>query len=413
MTFSYSGTKAACYIGLVTQAIVNSMPPLLYAIFETQLNISLAQLSILIMLNFTIQLLIDALCTKFIDKAGFRTSAVICHICAVIGIAGFGVFPLMMPVYPALIVAAAFSAVGGGFLEVIVNPIIESVPGDNKAASMSLLHSFFCWGCAGVILGTTLLLNSESGENWNLIPVIWAAVPLFNLWLFTNVPLAESGEEHSVKGAGSLFRNPVFWLFLVLMLCSGAAEQAMSQWASLFAETGLRVSKTLGDILGPFAFAILMGISRVLFSKCRSENLQKTMLICGICCFLSYFTVVFAPEPLISLLGCALCGFFVGPMWPGSMSISAARFPLGGTFMFALLALWGDLGCAAGPAVAGFVSDGVISSTVQNTGDSANITELGLKSGILAASVFSLVLIFALVFLKRKRPAALRERGSL
>lgn len=408
MTLTYNSTKLACYMGLVTQSIVNSMPPLLYATFETRLDISLAQLSILIMLNFTIQLLIDALCTKFVDKAGFRVSAVMCHACAIVGIAGIGLFPLIMPAYPGLIAAVAVSAVGGGFLEVIVNPIIESVPGDNKAASMSLLHSFFCWGCAVVILGTTLFLNFTNGENWYLIPVVWSVIPLFNMILFTKVPLSKSGTEHSAKGGSALFRSSVFWLFLVLMLCSGAAEQSMSQWASLFAETGLRVSKTMGDLLGPFAFAILMGMSRVLFAKCQAENLQRTMLVCGIGCLLSYFTVVFAPYPIVSLTGCALCGFFVGPMWPGSVSLSAARFPAGGTFMFALLALGGDLGCAAGPTVAGLVSDGIISSSVQNIGDSANFTEIGLKSGILASSAFCLVLVLVLIFLKRKRPAALR-----
>lgn len=409
MTLSYKSTKTACYLGLVTQAIVNSMPPLLYATFEKQLGISLSQLSFLILLNFTVQLLIDAICTKFVDKAGFRVSAVLCHACAIIGIAGIGLFPLIMPAYPALIAAVSISAVGGGFLEVIVNPIIESVPGDNKAATMSLLHSFFCWGCAAVILGTTLILNLTNGENWYLAPLMWAAIPLFNMLLFSKVPLAESGTNHSAKRPNALFKSSVFWLFLILMLCSGSAEQSMSQWASLFAETGLKVSKTAGDLLGPFAFAVLMGASRVLFAKCQAENLQKTMLVCGFCCLFSYLAVVFAPYPLMSLIGCALCGFFVGPMWPGSVSISAARYPSGGTFMFALLALAGDLGCGAGPTVAGLVSDGVISSSVQSAAESADMTEIGLKTGILAASLFPLLLALLLIFLMKKRPAALRK----
>lgn len=411
MRLTYGHTKAASYIGLVTQAILNSLIPLLFVTFQRDFDISLAQLSFLIILNFGIQLTVDALSAKFVDKIGYRAGIILAHVCGTVGIAGFGIFPfLFADAYAGLLVAMCISAVGGGLIEVIVSPMVEALPGDKKAGDMALLHSFFCWGCAIVIALSTLYFHFAGLEKWYFLSVLWALVPLFNCFFLSKVPIEKLVEEHERTPLKKLFTKRLFWTFLILMLCAGAAEQAMSQWASLFAETGLQVSKTTGDLLGPFAFAILMGISRVLFGRKADTHLERTLLTGGILCLASYMLVIFAPHPLLSLIGCAMCGFFVGPMWPGTVSLSSRRFPAGGTAMFALLAMGGDMGCAAGPGLVGLVSN-AFTSGAGDPAASVDTTELGLKAGLLAASVFAIVLVVGLAGVMRRRSKPARQRS--
>jgi fucose permease len=297
-------------------------------------------------------------------------------------------------------VAVFINALGGGLLEVIVSPIVEALPTDHKAAAMSLLHSFYCWGVVGVVILSTLYFNLAGIDNWRWLPLLWALLPLGTVFLFAAVPLKTLiGETEKAIPLRELSVRKLFLFLFLMMICSGASEQAMSQWASLFAEAGLEVSKTLGDILGPCAFAILMGLARVLFGMQKSgrdeeRRLSGILLGAGLLCILSYLVTVFSPWPLLALGGCALCGFSVGVMWPGTISLASRVFPLGGTAMFAILALAGDVGCAAGPGLVG---------TVMN-----NAT---LKTGLLTAVVFPLILAagsFALRegIRRRSRPAA-------
>ena len=381
MKLRYGHTRAACYLGYVSQSIVNNLGPLLFLTFNRQFNLSLRHLAFLVILNFTVQLLVDLAAVHFVDRIGYRAAALAAHVCCVAGLCGMGILPFVLPPYWGLLIAVFVNALGGGLLEVIISPIVEALPSDHKAAAMSLLHSFYCWGVVGVVILSTLYFNLAGIDNWRWLPLLWALLPLGTVFLFAAVPLktliGEAGEAVPLR---ELSVRRLFIFLFLMMICSGASEQAMSQWASLFAEAGLKVSKTLGDILGPCAFAILMGLARVLFGMQKTgsdegRRLSGILLGAGLLCILSYLVTVFSPWPLLSLGGCALCGFSVGVMWPGTFSLASRLFPLGGTAMFAILALAGDVGCAAGPGLVGTVMNGTT-----------------LKTGLLTAIVFPLIL---------------------
>ncbi|MDR2160125.1 MAG: MFS transporter [Treponema sp.] len=399
MKLGYGHTRAACYLGYVSQAMVNNLGPLLFLTFNRQFGVSLQRLAFLVILNFSVQLLVDLAAVQFVDRIGYRAAALAAHVCCVAGLCGMGILPFVLPdPYGGLLIAVFINGLGGGLLEVIISPIVEALPGEHKAAAMSLLHSFSCWGGGGVVILSTVYFNLAGIDNWRWLPMLWALLPLGTVFLFAAVPLKTLiGESGAAIPLRELSVKRFFMFLFLMMICSGASEQAMSQWASLFAEAGLEVSKTLGDILGPCAFAILMGLARVLFGMQKSgkderRRLSGILLGAGVLCILSYLITVFSPWPLLSLGGCALCGFSVGVMWPGTFSLAAGIFPLGGTAMFAILALAGDVGCAAGPGLVGTVMNGTT-----------------LKTGLLTAIVFPLILTagnFAL------RGSIIRRNGS-
>lgn len=388
MKWNYGHTLKACYLGYITQAIVNNLSPLLFVTYQKEFAISVEQIALLISLNFFVQIIVDSLAARYVDRIGYRPCIVAAHICSVIGLAGLGLFPgwFSNPMW-GLVCAICINAVGGGVIEVLISPMVEALPGDEKASAMSLLHSFYCWGHVAVVILSTVYFVVAGMERWYFLPLIWALVPLFNTCLLTRVPintLVEEGESMSFR---QLFSSKVFWVLMILMLCSGASEQAMSQWSSLFAETGLKVSKTMGDLLGPCAFAVLMGTSRLIYGiKGETIPLKKFMGFSAVLSACSYMLAVFAPWPLLSLIGCALCGFSAGIMWPGTFSLASVHMPLGGTAMFGLLALAGDMGCSSGPGLVGLVS-GVF-------GDN-------LKPGLFAAILFPVLILILLPMLGR------------
>ncbi|MDR2053008.1 MAG: MFS transporter [Treponema sp.] len=375
---SYKYTFAASYFGYVTQAIVNNFGPLLFLTFQRQFGVSLGDLALLVSLNFAVQLLVDMAAVRHVDRIGYRAAAVAASIFSTAGLVSLGTLPFVLPdPYTGLVIATVVNAIGGGLLEVIISPIVEALPGDNKAAAMSLLHSFYCWGYVGVILFSTLYFNLAGITNWRYLSMLWALIPLGNIFLFSRVPLRTlTGENNTPVPARALFTKRSFLLLFLIMICSGASEQAMSQWASFFAEAGLKVSKTTGDLLGPCAFAVLMGTVRVFFGlKQEAVKLTRVLAGAGLLCISSYLVTVFSPFPLLSLVGCAVCGFSVGIMWPGTFSLASKIFPRGGTAMFAILALAGDAGCASGPGLVGLVMNAAT-----------------LKTGLLTAVVFPLLL---------------------
>lgn len=354
----YKGTVISCYIGYVSQAIVNNFSPLLFVLFGNEFNISLSQLSLMIALNFGVQLLTDLAAARFVDKIGYRPLVVAAHFLCAAGLALLGVLPYIMTPYIGLIIATILSAIGGGLIEVIVSPIIEACPSDNKAAAMSLLHSFYCWGQMAVVLVSTLVFRFAGIGSWRAVAVFWALIPFVNAFLYMRVPINALPSEEGHSGLFSMFRNKSFIIFFFMMLCAGASELAMSQWASAFAEEGLGVSKAMGDLLGPCMFAVFMGIARVFYGKFGAKiSLSKFMAASSALCVVAYAVTVFSPYPLLSLGGCALCGLAVGIMWPGTFSMASAAIPLGGTSMFAMLALAGDMGCTSGPSLAGKIAD--------------------------------------------------------
>lgn len=394
---NYNHTLKACYVGYITQAIVNNFVPLLFLTFQSTYQISLDKITMLVTVNFLVQLTVDLLATKLIDKIGYRVSIVAAHVFAAAGLIGLAFLPAVLSdPFIGLLASVMIYAVGGGIIEVLISPIVEACPTERKEAAMSLLHSFYCWGQVFVVLLSTVFFLVIGIDSWPVLAVIWAVVPLLNAILFTRVPIAKLVEEGETgMSMRQLFSMKIFWVFVILMICAGASEQAMSQWASAFAEAGLGVSKTIGDLAGPCLFAVLMGTARALYAKLSERiNLIVFMIGSGVLCILSYLLAVFAPVPALGLVGCALCGFSVGILWPGTFSLASAKCPKGGTVLFALLALAGDLGCSGGPTAVGLVSDAF----------GGNI-----KSGLLAALIFPAVLILFLLITKKMNGRKIAE----
>ena len=355
----YKITITACFIGYVVQAIINNFAPLLFLTFQRTYHIGLGQITMLITLNFGVQLLVDLVAAGFVDKIGYRASMLIAHVVAAVGLFSMTILPeVFSNPYAGLIISIILYAIGGGLLEVLVSPIVESCPTDNKEAAMSLLHSFYCWGHVAVVLISTLFFRFVGIQNWKIMTYIWMLVPIVNALLFIKAPIASLIEDGQ-KGMSlkELFKSRLFWVFMLMMVCAGASEQAVSQWASTFAEMGLGVSKSIGDLAGPMSFAILMGSSRAFYGKFGEKiDLDKFMIGSSILCAGSYLMISLSPWPVLSLVGCSICGLSVGIMWPGTFSKAAAGLKTGGTAMFAFLALAGDLGCGGGPTVIGQIS---------------------------------------------------------
>lgn len=383
----YEHTICASCLGYITQAIINNFVPLLFLTFQSQYGISLDKIGLLVTINFGVQLLVDFIAAKFVDHIGYRVSIVAAHVLSALGLAGLAALPGLLPdAYFGIVLCVVCYAVGGGIIEVLVSPIVEGCPTKRKEAVMSLLHSFYCWGHVVVVLLSTLFFLGIGIENWKWLAVLWALLPLANAMYFLFVPIAMPVKEGKGMSLLQLFQNKLFWIFCILMLCAGAAEQGMSQWASAFAEAGLGVSKTIGDLAGPCAFAVCMGTSRVLYSKFSDHiSLRVGMSGSAVLCIISYLLASLAPNPLLGLLGCALCGFSVGILWPGTFSLASSALPVGGTAMFAFLALAGDMGCSLGPTLVGMVSE-VLGSD--------------LKHGILSAVIFPVVLMLIVLFIK-------------
>ena len=355
---NYKQTLIACYLGFVTQAITANFTPLLFLTFKNTYGIGLEKVALIPLIFYLTQLIIDFAATKFVDKIGYRVCVVSSQILSAVGLVLMTVLPGLLPVpFVGILIAVVLYAVGSGLIEVLVSPIVEACPFENKEGTMSLLHSFYCWGAVGVILGSTLFFAVFGIANWKILTLIWAIVPLYNAFNFVKCPIERLTEEGEGMSPGQLLRLPLFWLLILLMVCSGASEASMAQWASAFTESAIGVSKTVGDLAGPCLLAVFMGISRVAYGKMSEKlDLVRTMTVCGVLCVVCYLTASLASMPVLGLAGCAVCGVSVGIMWPGSISISSQKCPKGGTAMFAFLALAGDLGATVSPAAVGCVS---------------------------------------------------------
>ena len=391
---AYNKTVTACFVGYIVQAIVNNFVPLLFLTFQKTYGIPLSQITLLVTFNFGIQLLVDLLSVTFVDKIGYRATMVIAHVTAALGLILLTILPEVMPsAFLGIVIAVMVYAIGGGLLEVVVSPVVEACPSDNKEKAMSMLHSFYCWGHVGVVVLSTLFFRAAGIENWKIMALFWALIPIVNAVVFTRVPIASLiAEGETGMKLRELFKQRIFWVLLIMMICAGASEQGVSQWASAFAEQGLGISKTAGDLAGPMMFAILMGLSRAFYGKYGDRiDLDRFMIAsCGLC-IVSYLGVSLLPVPGLSLAFCALCGLSVGIMWPGTFSKASSALPRGGTAMFALLALGGDVGCGGGPTVVGFVSGAL--------GDN-------LKLGILAGVAFPILLLIGIFLCAKNRKRA-------
>lgn len=390
MKFTFQTTMISCFIAYIVQAIVNNFSPLLFITFHETYQIPLSQITLLVTINFGVQLFVDLLATKYVDKIGYRPSIVAAHVFAAAGLSLLAILPGRMNPFFGILIAGCTYAIGGGLIEVLISPIMESCPTENKETAMSLLHSFYCWGHVGVVLISTVFFFVVGIESWKVLAFVWAVIPLANAFIFARTPIAPLMPEGE-KGMTmkELFVNKTFWLLMIMMICSGASEQSVSQWASAFAEQGLGVSKTIGDLAGPMTFAICMGAARAVYGNYGEKmNLDTFMKGSTLLCVVSYLLISLSPFPALSLFGCAICGFSVGIMWPGTFSKAAVSLKTGGTAMFALLALGGDLGCSGGPTVVGIVSDFLGGE---------------MKAGILAAVVFPVILAICLFGQKQVR----------
>ena len=391
MKNAYNRTISACFVGYIVQAIVNNFAPLLFLTFQRSYGISLSRITLLVTLNFGVQLLVDLVSVSFVDRIGYRASMILAHVFSVLGLVSLTVLPEMTAdPFAGILISVVIYAIGGGLLEVLVSPVVEACPTDNKEKAMSMLHSFYCWGHVGVVLLSTAFFKAFGTDHWRIMALIWAAVPAANIAAFARVPIApliQEGEKgYSIR---ELFGIRIFWVLLIMMICAGASEQAVSQWASTFAEKGLGISKAAGDLAGPMAFAVLMGAARAFYGKYGDRiNLDRFMAGSSILCIASYLCISLAPSPAASLAGCAVCGLSVGIMWPGTFSKAAGSLRRGGTAMFALLALGGDVGCSGGPTLVGLVS-GV-------AGDN-------LRTGILTGILFPVLLLCGVLALRKSK----------
>ena len=389
----YRRTRFACYIGYIVQAIVTNFAPLLFVHFSDKYGIPLTKITLLITINFGIQLFVDLVSTVLIDRIGFRTSFYLAHGFSAAGLIMLTFMPDIMPdPFVGILIPIVIYAIGGGLIEVVISPIIEACPAENKEKQMSMLHSFYCWGQVGVVLVSTVFFTLFGIGSWRILSVSFAAIAVANMILFGNSPIGTlNGEGEKGMSLKELFSVRIFFVFLIMMLCAGASEQAISQWASSFAERGLGVNKAVGDLAGPMAFAFLMGMSRLIYGKLGHRlDMNRFMMVSTALCIVSYGCIVFVPNPVVGLVGCAVSGFAVGIMWPGTYSMAVARLPRGGSAMFALLALAGDIGCTSGPTLAGFVSGA--------SGDD-------LRAGILAAMIFPVMMSVCLFFVRKKKKA--------
>ncbi|MDD3205073.1 MAG: MFS transporter [Lachnospiraceae bacterium] len=391
---NYQKTKVACYLGLITQAIAANFAPLLFLKFHKDYNISLGNIALISTCFFFTQLLVDLFCAKFVDRIGYRICIVASEVCSAAGLIGLAFLPDLLPSpFVGIILSVIVYAIGSGLIEVLCSPIIEACPFENKETTMSLLHSFYCWGAVGTILISTLFFTLFGMNSWKWLTVLWALVPAVNIYNFATCPIEHLVDEDGGMGIRKLFKKPLFWLAACLMICSGASELAMAQWASAYAEAALGLSKTVGDLAGPCMFAVTMGISRVIFGKYGDRmNLTKFMIGSGSLCILCYLLASLSSSPLVGLIGCIICGFSVGIMWPGTISIASKKFSAGGTAMFALLAMAGDLGGSIGPGIVGRVT--------QNAGDN-------IRAGMGVGLVFPVILLVMLFILARKKQSGI------
>ncbi len=390
MKSKYQKTLMACYLGFITQAIAANFAPLLFLTFHRTYQISLGRIAFISTAFFFTQLLVDLFCAKYVDRIGYRRSVIASEVFSAAGLIGLAFLPSLLPdPYVGILISVIIYAMGSGLIEVLVSPIVEACPFDNKDSVMSLLHSFYCWGSVGVILLSTIFFAIFGIENWRILACIWALIPLYNTFNFISCPIESLTEEGEGLSIRQLCHIPIFWIALILMVCAGASEISMAQWASAYVESALGISKSIGDIIGPCLFAVMMGTSRSFYGKYGEKiDLMKFMIGSGALCLVCYLLSALAPLPFLNLVGCAVCGFSVGIMWPGTISIASKKIPLGGTAMFALLAMAGDLGGSVGPGIVGFVT--------QSANDN-------LKVGMLAGCVFPTVLVLSVLLLKRKR----------
>lgn len=355
---NYSHTLAACCLAYLSQSVASTFLPLLFVRFGSEFGLSIGRLTVLVTVTFFTQIFVDAAAPLIVRKTGYRALTITAAAFSFCGFAGLSFMADVMPdPFAGLLICTVLYAIGSGLIEVLITPIVESCPTQKKAGMMAFVHSSYCAGCVAVVLLSTLFFKTAGIENWRILALLFSAVPFTGAVCFCFVPIRTPEEERRRGSVADMAKTPLFWLFGVVMICAGASELSMSQWASAFAEAGLGVSKTTGDLLGPCAFALLMFIGRIVYGKVSDKvNIMKIMFGCSVLCIVSYLVASLSPDPIVALAGCCLCGLAVAPMWPATFSLSARYMPNISSVVYAAYALLGDLGCTGGPTAVGMLS---------------------------------------------------------
>lgn len=387
MKSKYTVTKITCYIGYVVQAVINNFLPILFIVFQDIYGLGYEKLARLIAVNFITQIITDFLTPKIVNKIGYRKAIILCQAAATTGLLMLGILPRFVSnVYPVIIFSIIVYAFGSGLIEVLFSPVIEHLPIDNKSGNMSLLHSFYCWGQAFTIIVTTALVSFFGYKGWANIPLVWAVLPFIDMLLFIKAPIVEPKEDEKEQGFKELFKNRKFKLYMLMMLCAGASEIAMAEWASMFAQQSLGVSKVIGDLTGPCLFAIFMGLGRIWYAAVSNKiSFTKAIIVLNSICAVCYLGVAFCKISVLALVFCAVCGFTVSISWPGIYSLGAETFPKGNAVMYSTFALCGDMGCCLGPWVLGFVAE-----------------FFGLNAGFAVATVFPITMVATALLVNKK-----------
>ena len=404
--FNYTHTLYASYLCYINQAMVNIFPTLIFIAFQKQFGISIERIAFLISFNFIIQIIVDFLSAKFVDKIGYRIPIVFANIIIAFGFILLGILPFYINPFTAILICYFLNAIGGGLTEVLVSPIVEALPEKQKVKAMNILHSFYCWGWMFIVILSTIYFKIFGIENWRYLSIFWAIFPIICSILFLKVPintLKSEGNENNSISIRKLLSVRIVLAFVLLMICSGASEHAVAQWVSFFSEVGLNVNKTVGDLFGACMFAFCMGIVRLIYGM-KSENIDinKALTVSSIFCMFGYLIIAFSPIAFLSLIGCAIVGLSVGIMWPSVFSLASKTYPKGGTAMFAVLALAGDVGCSIGPGIVGIISNNkTIINKFSYIISNNDIIQIGLKAGIFFAIIFP-ILIFIILFMLRR-----------
>ena len=407
MNSKYSKLKAACYFGNITMAVTANLSPLLFITFRNKYNISYSLLGLLILINFFTQLGIDLVFSLFSHKFNIKKTVRLMPVLSIIGFVLYALSPVIFgdDLYVGLLLSTIVFSASSGLGEVLLSPIIAAIPADDPDREMSKLHSVFAWGVVGVVVFATLFLLTLGYNKWQLLTVILTVIPLCSAILFFISDIPKIDTPKKTSSAISLLKNKGVWLCFFAIFLGGASECTMSQWASGYLENALGIKKVWGDIFGVALFAIMMGTGRTLYSK-HGKSIEKLLFFGAVGATLCYFVTAVSPIPLIGLFACALTGFFVSMMWPGSLIISSDRYPDGGVFIYALMAAGGDLGASVGPQLVGLVTDlSVQSSYLSTVAQKLSITpdSLGMKLGVLVGMLFPLLAIIVFYRLRKNK----------
>lgn len=394
MKNNYKILKLACYSTNVSMSVITNMPPLLFLTFREQFGISYSLLGLLVTVNFFTQLLVDLIFSFFSHKFNIQKAVKFTPVLCMIGLLFYSLCPSLFKnnEYIALVIGTVIFSASGGFGEVLISPVIAAIPAKDPDKEMSKLHSTYAWGVVGVVLFATAFLAVFSSKYWQILMLILSLIPLFAAiaFAFSKVPTMQTPER--VSGALKLLKNSGVWMCVLAIFLGGAAECTMAQWCSGYLEQALGIKKIYGDIFGVALFSVMLGAGRTLYSKI-GKNIAPVLFFGALGAALCYFIAALSPFAVVGLVACALTGFCVSMLWPGSLIVASDRFPAGGVFIFALMAAGGDMGASIGPQLVGIVTDASIKNPFLidlASRFSVMPEQLGMKLGMLIGMLFPL-----------------------